>query len=71
MNIMFISTCLFGTGFLNLLLAKVERDGELSNWAYIILAFMFTIIVGGLSWCFYRALSATNKDAPEQLPDDV
>ena len=53
------------------LLAAVEYDGNLSGAAYLILAGVFAIIVGGLSWCFYRALTATNKNAPEQLSDEV
>ena len=53
------------------MLAEMIYDGELSFSAYVILAIMFLIIVGGLSWCFYRALNATNKDAPEQVPDEV
>ena len=53
------------------MIAEITYDGELSPAAYIILAAMFLIIVGGLSWCFYRALNATNKGAPEQLPDEV
>ena len=53
------------------LLAEITYDGELSAWAYGILAGMFLIIVGGLCWCFYRALIAANKDASEQFPDDV
>ena len=57
--------------FANTVLAAVEHDGRLSASAYIILAGMFAIIVGGLSWCFHRALTATNRNAPEQLPDDV
>ena len=52
-------------------LAEITYDGELSAWAYGILAGMLLIIVGGLCWCFYRALIATNKDASEQFPDDV
>ena len=53
------------------MLAEVEYDGELSGWAYGILAGMLLLIVGGLSWCFYRAMKAANKDAAEQLPDEV
>ena len=28
------------------------------------------IIVGGLSWCFYRALTATDQETDEQVPDE-
>ena len=53
------------------MLAKVEYDGHLSADAYLILTVVLAIIVGGLSWCFYRALTATNKNDAEQLPDEV
>lgn len=53
------------------MLAKTAPDGELNASAYIVLAGMFLIIVGGLSWCFYRALKANNKSETEQLPGDV
>jgi len=53
------------------LLAAIEYDGNLSGVAYLILAGMFALIVGGLSWCFYRALTATNKNADEQMPDEI
>ena len=53
------------------LLATIEYDGNLSAAAYVILAGMFVIIVGGLSWCFYRAHTSTNKNVDEQFPDEV
>ena len=53
------------------MLAEIIYDGQLSSSAYIILGVMFLIIVGGLSWCFYRALTAAGKDAPEQRPDEI
>ncbi len=52
------------------MLAEIEYDGQLSAGAYIILTVMFLLIVGGLSWCFYRAITAVNKDAAKQLPDE-
>jgi len=53
------------------ILSAISYDGELSGWAYVILAGMFLLIVGGLSWCFYRALTAANKNAGEQHADEV
>ncbi len=53
-----------------MLLAEIVYDGQLSASAYVILTAMFFLIVGGLSWCFYRAITAVNKDADEQLPDE-
>ncbi len=44
---------------------------ELSGISYIILAVVFLIIIGGLAWCFYRALAAANKDTGPQYPDEV
>lgn len=52
------------------MLAEIEYNGQLSAEAYIILIAMFFLIVGGLSWCFYRAMASMNKDAEEQLPDE-
>ncbi len=53
------------------LLAEVEYNGELSAVAYIILACAIFIIIGGLGWCFYRALMAGGQEAPQQHPDEV
>jgi NSS family neurotransmitter:Na+ symporter len=44
---------------------------ELGGVSYVILAVVFLIIVGGLGWCFYRALLATSKDTGIQHPDEV
>ena len=52
------------------MLAEVIYDGELSGVAYAILFIAMLVIVGGLGWCFYRALKATDKDAEPQLPED-
>lgn len=46
------------------------RD-TLSGVSYIILAVVFFIIIGGLGWCFYRALTAAGKDTGIQYPDDI
>jgi hypothetical protein len=53
------------------MIAEIIYDGKLSVAAWLILAGMTALIVGGLSWCFYRAVAATRKDAAEQLPDEV
>lgn len=52
-------------------LGAIKYDGELSGSAYAILAGMILLIVGGLSWCFYRALKAAGKDAGEQHADEI
>ncbi|MHC4283969.1 MAG: SLC5/6 family protein [Planctomycetota bacterium] len=46
------------------------RD-KLSGVSYIILAVVFLIIIGGLAWCFYRALLAANAGKGIQHPDEV
>jgi NSS family neurotransmitter:Na+ symporter len=45
------------------------RD-ELSGVSYLILAVVFLIIIGGLGWCFYRALTAAGRDTGIQHPDE-
>ena len=54
-----------------MILANITYDGQLSATAYAILAAIFLLIVGGLSWCFYRAIIAANKNSEQQLPDEV
>ena len=44
------------------------RD-KLSGVSYVILAVVSLIIIGGLSWCFYRALTAV-KETDIQHPDE-
>ena len=46
------------------------RD-KLSGVSYVILAVVFLIIVGGLGWCFYRALAVANLSAEIQRPDQI
>ncbi|MHC4543208.1 MAG: sodium-dependent transporter [Planctomycetota bacterium] len=46
------------------------RD-KLSGVSYIILGAVFLIIIGGLGWCFYRALLAANAGKGIQHPDEV
>jgi len=44
---------------------------QLSGASYLILSVIFLLIIGGLGWCFYRALSTTNEDTKTQHPDEV
>ena len=46
------------------------RD-KLSGVSYVILAVVFLIMIGGLGWCFYRALAAANLSAEIQRPDQI
>lgn len=48
----------------------VIHDG-LSAVSYIILAVVFLLIIGGLCWCFYKALGASGPAEEEQSPDEV
>ena len=44
---------------------------ELTGISYAILVIVFLIIIGGLGWCFYRALLAAGSDTTMQHPDEV
>jgi len=46
----------------------IEHE-HLTGVSYVILTVVFLIIIGGLGWCFYRALLAASKGAAEQLPE--
>jgi len=48
----------------------IEHE-HLTGVSYVILTVVFLIIIGGLGWCFYRALLAASTGAAEQLPEDV
>ena len=57
-------------------MVKIEEAAEpirhkLSGVSYIILAAALLIIIGGLSWCFYKALVAAGSLAEPQSPDEV
>jgi NSS family neurotransmitter:Na+ symporter len=49
---------------------ELIRD-KLSGVSYIILAVVFLLIIGGLGWCFYKALAAAGAAVEVQLPDEV
>jgi len=49
----------------------VPIRNKLSGVSYVILAVVFLIIVGGLGWCFYRALAVANLNAETQRPDQI
>ncbi|HUW20256.1 MAG TPA: sodium-dependent transporter [Sedimentisphaerales bacterium] len=46
------------------------RD-RLSGVAFVILAAVLLLIVGGMGWCFYKALAATSSAAEPQSPAEV
>ena len=51
--------------------AEVPVHHELSGVSYVILAAIFLIIVGGLGWCFYRAIATTGKFEEPQSPEEI
>ena len=44
---------------------------QLSGVSYLILSVVFLLIVGGLGWCFYRAIMATSSIEELQPPDKI
>ncbi|MDD5327365.1 MAG: sodium-dependent transporter [Phycisphaerae bacterium] len=73
MNVsMFIAAILFDlTGKAEIHEIKTPANHELTGVSYIILAVVFLIIVGGLGWCFYRAIATTSKFDGPQSPDEI
>ncbi len=45
----------------------LEHADTLSGTSYIILGVVFVLIVLGLGWCFWKAITAAAKNEPEQL----
>lgn len=43
---------------------------KLTSTSYIILAVVSLLIAGGLSWCFWRAMTASSDDIDVQYPSD-
>ncbi len=52
------------------MLSEIVYDGELSGTAYMILFLALLVIIGGLAWCFYRAIRAAGEPDVPQLPDN-
>jgi NSS family neurotransmitter:Na+ symporter len=50
---------------------KVEHTSELNVWAYVIMAVMLSILVLGLGWCFYRAMTAARSEAVEEQTSEL
>ena len=50
--------------------AAAAAAPEMSWVSYLVLTAMTTLLVGGLAWCFYRAIKASGSAAPEQVPED-
>ncbi len=48
----------------------VKHTSELNGWAYVIMGVMLAILVIGLGWCFYRAMTAARtEDIEEQTAE--
>jgi hypothetical protein len=43
----------------------------LTGVSCVIIGAMTLLIIGGLSWCFYKAISAAGRAEPIQLPDEI
>jgi NSS family neurotransmitter:Na+ symporter len=68
----FIALCLiYKTGGTEVAAGPHTSQEHLSAVSYVILSVVFLLIICGLGWCFYRALSAANKGAGVQRADEV
>jgi len=48
-----------------------DKTDHLGGVSYVILSVVFLLIIGGLGWCFYRAIMATANEEPPQQPNEV
>jgi len=51
--------------------AKPSHSENLSPVSYVILSVVLLLVIFGLGWCFYRAVTATSKEEKIQHPDEV
>ena len=51
-------------------LAAPATAAELSSMSYLVLAGMLTLLVGGLGWCFYRAVKAAGGAEEPQVAEE-
>jgi len=49
----------------------VTREYQLTTVSYLIVGVVALIVVGGLAWCFYKAMAAAGESAEEQHADEV
>ena len=65
------------SGFLAIMLIRITTEAReteiqaskaehLSAVSYVILSVVFLLIIGGLGWCFYRAMAAAGRDTAVQ-----
>ena len=50
--------------------AQIEHGEHLSGTSYVILGVVFVLIVVGLGWCFWKALTAASQNEPEQTQSE-
>jgi hypothetical protein len=68
----FIALCLiYSTGQQEISESVLPLQDQLSAVSYLILSVVFLLIIGGLGWCFYRALSTTNENTGIGHPEGV
>ncbi len=48
-----------------------EAIHVLTGTSYIILGIVFLLIIGGLAWCFYKALTTGVGKTEVQFPDEI
>jgi NSS family neurotransmitter:Na+ symporter len=45
---------------------QASKGEHLVGVSYVILSIVFLLIIGGLGWCFYRAITGASKDEPAE-----
>jgi hypothetical protein len=51
--------------------AAPSSQNQLSAVSYLILSLVFLLIIGGLGWCFYKALMAAGSSGESESPDET
>jgi len=68
----FIALCLiYSTRQQEIVKSALPSHEQLSAASYLILSIVFLLIIGGLGWCFCRALSVSSENTAIQHPDEV
>lgn len=62
---------IYSTGSGEITKAVHPPHEQLTAVSYAILSIVFLLIIFGLGWCFYRALTMAGKDTEIQYPDEV
>jgi multisubunit Na+/H+ antiporter MnhB subunit len=51
--------------------AEPSHSENLSPVSYVILSVVLLLVIFGLGWCFYRAVTSTSREDKIQHPDEV